>query len=54
MSVDVNSNKYTFVFAIVMTLIVSVILAFTSETLKPLQKKNIEREKMQNILSSVG
>ncbi len=54
MSVDVNSNKYTFVFAIVMTLIVSVILAFTSETLKPLQKKNIEHEKMQNILSSVG
>lgn len=54
MAIDVNSNKYTFSFALIMTIIVAILLAFTSEILKPFQKKNIDREKMQNILSSVG
>lgn len=51
---DVNSNKYTIGFSLGMVVIVALILAFTSESLKPMQKKNVELEKMQNILQSVG
>lgn len=51
---DVNSNKYTFGFAIALVVVVAVVLAFASEGLKPRQKENVKREKMQNILKSVG
>lgn len=51
---DVNSNKYTIGFSIVMVVIVALLLAFASGGLKPMQNQNIEREKMQNILKSVG
>lgn len=51
---DVNSNNYTFMFAAGMVLVVAAILAFTATSLKPLQDTNIEQEKMQNILSSIG
>ena len=37
-----------------MVVIVALLLAFASEGLKPMQNQNIEREKMQNILKSVG
>ena len=30
------------------------ILAYTSQTLKPMQDENVKNEKMQNILSTVG
>lgn len=51
---DVNKNTYTFTFAIIMVIIVSGILSSTFIKLKPLQDKNIELEKQQNILSSIG
>lgn len=51
---DVNSNKYTIGFSFVMVVIVALLLAVASEGLKPMQSQNIEREKMQNILKSVG
>ena len=51
---DVNSNKYTIGFSFVMVVIVALLLAVASEGLKPMQNQNIEREKMQNILKSVG
>lgn len=51
---DVNSNKYTFGFTIVMVIVVASLLAFASESLKPMQKKNIRREKMQNILLTLN
>ncbi len=54
MAVDVNSNKYTFIFAAVMVVVVATVLALASESLKPMQKKNVENEKRQNILSSIG
>jgi len=54
MALDINSNKYTFGFAGVMVVVVAVLLAVTSESLKPMQNANVKREKMQNILSSVG
>jgi Na+-transporting NADH:ubiquinone oxidoreductase subunit C len=37
-----------------MVLIVAAILSFVSEELKPLQRRNVEVEKMQGILQSVG
>ena len=49
-----ESNSYTFLFVGVMIVGIASILAYTSQTLKPLQKENIKKEKMQNILSTVG
>ena len=49
-----ESNSYTFLFLGVMIVGIASILAYTSQTLKPLQKENIKKEKMQNILSTVG
>lgn len=54
MALDTNSNGYTFIFSIGMVIVVGALLAFTAEQLKPLQKANVKKEKMQNILSSVG
>ncbi len=54
MAVDVNSNKYTFVFAAVMVVVVATVLALAAESLKPMQKANVANEKRQNILKSVG
>lgn len=51
---DVNKNSYVFGFAIVMVVVVGTLLAATSITLKPLQKENVRKEKMQNILASVN
>lgn len=54
MAVDVNSNKYTFLFATVMVVIVATLLALASESLKPMQTANVNNEKRQNILKGVG
>lgn len=51
---DRNSNIYTFIFAIIMVVVVAATLAFTATTLKPLQAENVRKEKMQNILSTIG
>ena len=51
---DRDSNFYTFLFATVMVLAVASVLAFTSQSLKDLQRENVRKEKMQNILSTVG
>lgn len=51
---NTNSNSYTVIFSAVMVVIVATILAFTAEGLKPMQQENVRREKMQNILSSMG
>jgi Na+-transporting NADH:ubiquinone oxidoreductase subunit C len=51
---DRNSNLYTFIFAVVMVVVVAAALAFTATTLKPLQAENVRQEKMQNILSTIG
>ena len=49
-----DSNLYTFLFAAIMVLVVATVLAFTSQSLKDLQNENVRKEKMQNILSTVG
>ncbi len=54
MKMDVNSNKYTFIFSAVMVVIVATVLAIAAESLKPFQVANVRKEKMQNILASCG
>ena len=49
-----DSNLYTFLFATIMVFVVATVLAFTSQSLKDLQSENVRKEKMQNILSTVG
>lgn len=51
---DVNKNSYVFGFSIAMVVIVGIALAATSITLKPMQKENVRKEKMQNILASIN
>jgi len=49
-----DSNAYTFLFATVMVLVVASALAFTASALKDLQNANVRKEKMQNILATIG
>jgi Na+-transporting NADH:ubiquinone oxidoreductase subunit C len=49
-----DSNIYTFLFATLMVFVVASLLAYTSYSLKDLQNENVRKEKMQNILSTVG
>ena len=49
-----DSNVYTFLFTVVMVFLVATSLATTASLLKDLQKENVRKEKMQNILSSIG
>ncbi len=49
-----DSNAYTFLFAGIMVLVVASSLAITSSSLKDLQSENVRKEKMQNILSTIG
>ena len=51
---DVNKNSYTFGFATIMVVLVATLLSAAAISLKPFQDKNIESEKKQNILSTVG
>lgn len=51
---DVNKNSYTFGFAAIMVVVVATLLSVAAISLKPFQDKNVELEKKQNILNSVG
>ncbi len=51
---NVESNKYIFLYSIVMVVLVAVSLTIVAIKLKPAQEKNIRVEKMQNILKSVN
>jgi Na+-transporting NADH:ubiquinone oxidoreductase subunit C len=51
---DVNSNRYTYVFSVVMVIVVAAILSIAATSLKPFQQANIKLEKMQDILSSIN
>lgn len=53
MAFDKNSNQFTFVFAIVLVVVVGTLLAVTYLGLKPAHDENVRREKMQNILASM-
>lgn len=47
------SNTYIFIFSTVMVIIVALLLSMAAMQLKPIQDKNIEVEKKQNILTSI-
>ena len=49
-----ESNTYTIIYASVMVVFVALLLAFTSESLRSLQKKNEANDKRQQILRSVN
>ncbi len=49
-----DSNVYTVVYASVMVVLVAVVLAFTSQSLKSFQKANEDNDKRQQILRSVN
>ena len=49
-----DSNAYTFLFAALMVFVVASSLAFTATSLKDKQNENVRKEKMQNILSTIG
>lgn len=48
-----HSNRYTFLYAIAISVITAVLLAFASEGLKPFQEANVSLDKKTNILRSV-
>lgn len=50
---NTNSNAYTIIYAAVMVVIVAFVLAFASSSLKDIQDKNIELDKMKQILSAL-
>ncbi len=48
-----HSNKYTFIYATVLSIITAVLLAFASEGLKPFQDANISLDQKTSILRSI-
>ena len=54
MAFDKNSNGFTFLFAIILVVVVGVTLAMTYIGLKPEYDENVKREKMQNILAAMN
>jgi Na+-transporting NADH:ubiquinone oxidoreductase subunit C len=51
---DRQGNTYTFLYASVLVVVVAALLAFVSQTLKPIQEKNVEVAKKIDILKSVN
>ena len=51
---NTDSNRHTYLFAGIMVVTIAFVLSFTSESLKELKLDNVKKEKMQNILSTVG
>lgn len=51
---DRNSNAYTFLFVVLLIAVVASALAITATALQPEQAENVKKEKMQNILGTVG
>ena len=49
-----DSNVYTIIYASVMVVLVAVLLAFTSESLRDFQKKNEDNDKRKQILRSIN
>ena len=48
------SNRYIFIFSVVMVVSVAILLSLTALLLQPTQEKNVEVEKKMNILSSIN
>ncbi len=48
------SNRYVFMYASVMVIVVALVLSTAATLLRPMQERNMRIEKMQNILSTIG
>ncbi|MBO7201391.1 MAG: Na(+)-translocating NADH-quinone reductase subunit C, partial [Bacteroidales bacterium] len=48
------SNRYIFIYATVLVLVVAAVLSTTAYLLKPLQTKNANIEKVQNLLAAIN
>ena len=53
MSINKNSTGYTFAFSIIMVVVVGAALAYTSLSLKPLQKANTADKQMMDVLGAI-
>lgn len=53
MTMNKNSNTYTFIYASVMVILVAAALALVSDSLKAKQQRNVDIDKMMQILTSV-
>ena len=51
---NTNSNSYTIIYAAIMVVIVAVLLAFVSSSLKETQYKNVEQDTKKQILSAIN
>ncbi len=51
---DRNSNSYTFIYSVVMVIIVAAVLALVAVNLAPRQERNVLLEKKANILKTVN
>ena len=51
---NTDSNRHTYLFAGIMVITIAFVLSFISESLKELKLDNVKKEKMQNIISTVG
>lgn len=54
MKINTDNNIFTYLFASILVIVVSVVLTGTQQNLKPFQEDNFRKEKMQNILKSIG
>lgn len=48
------TNRYIFIYASVMVIVVALVLSGAATLLRPLQERNMRIERMQNILASMG
>jgi len=53
MAINKDSNGYTILFAFILVVVVGGVLAFVSQSLKPMQQENLKNEKKQTILNSI-
>lgn len=53
MKIDTQSNNYTFLYSAVLVVVFAAVLSVAALKLQPLQQKNRDLEKKQNILASV-
>ncbi|MBQ8463563.1 MAG: FMN-binding protein [Prevotella sp.] len=51
---NTNSNAYIIIYSTILVLIVAFLLAFVSQTLKPMQDKNVELDRQKQILYSLN
>jgi Na+-transporting NADH:ubiquinone oxidoreductase subunit C len=54
MKKDINSNRYIFLYATILVVVVAVLLTATALWLQPFQDRNKKNEKRINILSAAG